>query len=116
MDPEEQVDKKRQSANWLGALRRAIDNLIKINQNLEALRQENRILRQDVSELVKLVNYQAGQIQQFDRRIVVAVEARVLREMSELSTGAGAYPAEMKSGRSFKGGRASTRAKPRPKK
>lgn len=70
------------SANWLRALRRAIDNLVKINQNLERLRQENKTLRQQIIELARTVSYQAGQLQQIDQRIKDAVAAEVLRELT----------------------------------
>jgi predicted RNase H-like nuclease (RuvC/YqgF family) len=70
------------SANWLRALRRAIDNLVKINQNLERLRQENKTLRQQIIELARTVSYQAGQLQQIGQRIKDAVAAEVLRELT----------------------------------
>jgi hypothetical protein len=82
MEPEEDAADDRSSAGWLRALRRAIDNLVQINRNLESLRRENRRLRQQIIELAQLVHYQAGQIQQIDHRIKDAVEAQVLRELA----------------------------------
>lgn len=73
------------SARWLSTLRRAIDNLIKVNQNLERLRQDNRELRKQILELAKVVSYQAGQIQQIDQRIKDAVTAEILREQARQS-------------------------------
>jgi hypothetical protein len=70
------------AAGWLSAVRRAIDNLVAINQNLEKLRKDNGVLRQQIIELGKVVSYQAGQIQQIDHRIKDAVTARVLQELA----------------------------------
>jgi hypothetical protein len=70
-----------ESARWLGALRRAIDILVKIHQNLEQLRKENEDLRHQIIELARIVSYQAGQIHQIDQRIKDTVEAQVLREL-----------------------------------
>jgi hypothetical protein len=68
-------------AGWLGRFRRAVESLVWINRNLEQLRQENQQLRVHVTELTKIVHYQAGQIQQIDQQIRDAVEAQVLREL-----------------------------------
>lgn len=70
------------AAGWLSAVRRAIDNLVAINQNLERVRKDNGVLRQQIIELGKVVSYQAGQIQQIDQRIKDAVTAQVLQELS----------------------------------
>ena len=85
---ESDSDEDASALNWRKITKKLAtfaNNLLKMNQNYEQIRKENKKIRKEMLKLTRAVDRHSGQLEEFHKRVEVEVELAVLKKLNKKS-------------------------------